>query len=60
MARYSVTFTQSYIYEVEAENEGEAEDLAYTIFKSDMYYPVARTWYDDCEIECLEEDKDDE
>lgn len=43
MGRYSVTFTQSYTYEVEAEDEWEAEDFAYTIFQSDMRHPVART-----------------
>lgn len=60
MARYAVTFTQSYTYEVEAKDEWEAEDFAHTIFKSDMCHPIARTCYDDCEIECLEEDEDDD
>lgn len=59
MARYSVTFIQSYTYEVEAEDEWEAERFAHTIFKSDMCRSVARTWYDDCEIECLDEEEDD-
>ena len=60
MARYSVTFTRSYTYEVEAEDEWEAEVAAHTLFKSDMCRSVAHTYYDDCEIECLEEYEDDE
>ena len=57
MARYRVTFTQNYDYEVEAENESEAESLAYNDFESDMRYPVANTSYDECEVECLDDEE---
>lgn len=56
MAKYNVTYTQYYTYTVEADNEDEAESLAYEEFESDMRYPVANLWYDDIEIECAEED----
>ena len=57
MARYRVTFTQNYDYEIEAENESEAESLAYKDFESDMCYPVANTSYDECEVECLDDEE---
>lgn len=61
MNKYSVVFTQTFEYEIEAEDECEAEELAYKEFESDMRHPVANTWYDDCEIEYLGEcDEDDE
>lgn len=56
MKRYTVTFTQYHTYEVEAENEHEAENEAYKEFDSDMHYPVANTFYDYVEIECNEDD----
>lgn len=56
MKSYTVTFVQYYTYEVEAENEHEAENEAYKEFESDMCCPVANTFYDDIEIECNEED----
>lgn len=54
MSKYNVVYTQYYSYTVEADNEDEAEDLAHDMFKSDMRYPVANTFYDDVEIECVE------
>ena len=57
MSRYTVTFTQHYTYEIEAENEDAAENEAYEEFESDMRYPVAHTFYDEIEIKCNEEDE---
>ena len=60
--KYVVTFTQNFTYHVEVNTEDE-EDLseddledmainqAYGHFEADMRYPVARTYYDDCEVE---------
>ena len=59
MKNYVVTFTQYYTYQVEANNEQEAENTAYGLFKQEMCYPVANTSYDELEIECLDEDEDD-
>ena len=61
--KYRVTFTQRYDYDVEVEapegssdfaNESEAEDKAYDLFRADMHYPVARTEYDEVEVELLD------
>lgn len=41
--KYIVTFVQYHIYEVEANDENEAEDLAYGLFSGE--------WYDDVMIE---------
>ena len=60
MKNYVVTFTQYYSYQVEANNEQDAENNAYGLFKQEMYYPVANTSYDELEIECLDEDEDEE
>ena len=57
MARYRVIFTQNYDYEVESENESKADSLAYKNFESDMRYPVANTSYDECTVECLEDEE---
>lgn len=56
MSTYNVTYIQYYHYTVEADCEDEAESLAYDMFKSDMMYPVANTFYDDIEIECTDDD----
>jgi len=56
--QYLVTFTQHYEYLVDAEDEQEAEKKAYEQFNSDMHYPVARTSYDECEIECSEDEEE--
>lgn len=55
--KYKVYFTQYYSYEVEAEDEDAAVDLAYEDFESDMRRPIARTYYDECEVEEIEEDE---
>ena len=57
--KYYVSFIQYHNYEVEADNESEAENKAYKQFASDMRRPVAQTWYDDVEIDCDEEEYDD-
>ena len=59
MKNYVVTFTQYYTYQVEANNEQDAENNAYNLFKQEMYYPVANTSYDKLEIECLDEDEEE-
>ena len=53
---YTVTFIQYHTYDVEAEDDYEAENKAYKEFASDMRHPVAQTWYDEVEIHCDEED----
>lgn len=54
MSKYNVTYVKYYSYTVEADCEDEAESLAHEEYLSDMRCPVADTWYDDIEIECLE------
>ena len=54
---YKVYFTQYYSYEVEAEDEDAAVDLAYEDFESDMRRPIARTYYDECEVEEIDADE---
>lgn len=55
---YTVTFVKYYTYKVCADDEDEAFNRAHDEFLSDMYYPMADTWYDDVDIECDEEDED--
>ena len=57
--KYTVTFVQYYTYKIEADDEDEAFDEAYDEFTSDMRRPIARIWYDDIEVECEDEDKND-
>ena len=57
MPKFKVWFTQYYSYEVEAENEDVAIDLALDDFHSEMRRPIARTWYDDCEVNEIEGDE---
>jgi hypothetical protein len=52
MNTYTVTFIQYYEYEIDAHDEDTAFDKAYEKFKSEMYRPIARTGYDDVDIEC--------
>ena len=54
MSKYNVTYVQYHSYTVEADSEDEAEFIAYNEFVSDMRHPVASTYYDDIEIECIE------
>lgn len=56
--KYTVTFIQNHTYEVDAASYAEAEIAAYKKFKNDMCCAVARTHYDEIEIEC-DEDEDD-
>ncbi len=55
--KYTVCFTQTYTYEVEAESREEAIDLASEDFEEELSSPFARTDYDDIEI--YEEDEND-
>ena len=54
MPEYNVTFTQYHNYVVEAEDENEAENLAYKEFLSDMCSSIANTSYDEVEVEEVE------
>ena len=54
MGKYNITYVQYHSYTIEADNEDEAERLAYKEFESDMRYPVASTYYDNIEIECVD------
>lgn len=49
--KYVVTFYQTSSYVVDAENEDEALEKAAPLFEEAMRRPVARTDYDDVEIE---------
>lgn len=49
--KYTVTFYQTSTYVVEAENEDEAFEKAEPLFNEAMRRPIARTDYDDVEIE---------
>jgi hypothetical protein len=53
MSKYNITYVQYHSYTIEADNEDEAERLAYKEFEADMRYPVANLYYDDIEIECV-------
>ena len=57
MPKFKIWFAQYYSYKVEAEDEDTAFDLAYEDFDTEMHRPIARTYYDDCEVEELEEDE---
>ena len=48
---YVVTFAVYYTYEVEANNEREAKDLAYESYRLDMRRCGTASWYDDVMIE---------
>lgn len=57
MKTYTVTFTQYHTYEVDAEDEKDAENKAYREFRNDMYSPIASAFYDEVEVECDEEEE---
>lgn len=57
MKTYTVTFTQYHTYEVDAEDEKDAEGKAYKEFRNDMYSPIATAFYDEVEVECDEEEE---
>lgn len=57
--KYEVTFTWYHSYDIEADNEDEAIELAKKEFESDMRSPIADCYYD--EVACLfEEDEYDD
>ena len=58
--KYGVTFIKEYYYEVEAENEYDAEDVAFEEFHSDMVCPIADTHYDSIDVIELEEEEEDD
>lgn len=49
--KYVVTFYQTTSYVVDADNEDEAFEKAEPMFSDAMRRPIARTDYDDVEIE---------
>ena len=53
---WKVTYTTYEEYEVEAETEEEALKKAEKEFDRDRMSPIANTFYDEREIECLEEE----
>lgn len=57
---YTVTFTQYYEFEVEAKTVEEAEEKGEERFRDLMLRPIARTDYDECEIDPYEDDDCDE
>ena len=50
---YDVTFTQNHTYSVTADTEEDAVDLAERKFREDMLRPVAKTWYDEVDVELV-------
>lgn len=58
--RYRVTFTQYFNYEVEAETEDEAEEIAFEDFEVDMRSPIARLYYDEVDIDPLDNDEEED
>lgn len=56
--KYEVTFYQSVTIEVEAADEDDAFNKALPEFESEMRRPVARTDYDDYEVEPINKDED--
>ena len=60
MKKYNVTFTKYYNYTVLAENEDEARSKAEKQLDRDQSYPTCVTGYDDCDVECLDEEDEDE
>lgn len=52
MSKYTVTFIKYYSYDIEADNEDEAIDLAYDEkFYPEMRSPIADCTYDEVEVE---------
>lgn len=60
MPNFQVTFTQNWVYDVEADTEEEAYDKAYREFLSEMSRSIAHTQYDEVEVECTDEESDDD
>ena len=57
MPKYTVTFTKQEVYEVDAENPYEAEDMALEMLNDDEYAFLDGPVYE-IEIEEVEEDVD--
>lgn len=55
MANWKVTYTTYEEYEVEAETEEEALAIADKQLINDRSKPIMSTWYDEVDIECLDE-----
>ena len=52
MNKYTVTFIKYYTYDIEADNEDEAIDLAFDEnFYPEMRHPIADYTYDEVEVE---------
>ena len=54
MAKFKVTLIQEYVYEVEADNDMEALDIAEDKLYNERIQAScgANTWYDDYRVEC--------
>lgn len=55
--KYKVTYIQEWGYEVDAEDEYEAENIANQLFSDEMRKPIAHLHTDDVIIEELEEEE---
>jgi len=55
MAKWNVTFTQYYTYNVDAETEDEAFAKAEKLFDKEVHYPVANTLYDEYDVICTDD-----
>lgn len=53
----NITITRYYCYEAEGETERDCVSDALNQFYSDMSSPVASFWYDDIDIEEIEEEE---
>lgn len=51
MSKYTVTFIKYYSYDVEADNDDEAIDIAEEDFRADMRRPIADCTYDEVEVD---------
>lgn len=51
MNKYTVTFIKYYSYDIEADNEDEAIDIAEEDFRADMRCPIADCTYDEVEVD---------
>ena len=58
MATFRVYVTQYHSYEVEADDENEAERLGLEEFYADMRYPIANTSYDEVDVDVEELDEE--
>lgn len=60
MKRYIVTYTQYWVYHVEAEDYEDAENKAGVLFDQEMHRPIAHSFYDEIEVEIEGPDEEDE